>query len=342
MSKNRLVLIDGHAVIYRAFYAYPPLNTPSGELVNAVYGFTSIVLNVIRELAPTHIALAFDLSKPTFRHESFADYKANRAETPKELTQQIDRVREVVETFNIPIFTKEGFEADDVIGTICEQVTRKIVSDDKTEIVIVTGDKDAFQLVKDKDVYGSVGVYIPGRNKFPSTLYDEAEVAHKFEGLTPSQVIDLKGLAGDQSDNIPGVKGVGNKTAIKLLTLFGTVENIYAKMDEILRLSGSSDLARSAQDDKIDVKSLSILSDAMKVGKSVVEKLVVGRESAFQSKQLATIIRDVPLDFELEKAVVNDYDKKRVLGLFADLGFASLTHKLPNDQAEQNIQEALF
>jgi DNA polymerase-1 len=328
MSKNRLVLIDGHAVIYRAFYAYPPLNAPSGELVNAVYGFTSIVLNVIRELQPTHIALAFDLSKPTFRHESFANYKANRAETPVELTQQIDRVREVVETFNIPVFTKEGFEADDVIGTICDQVTRKNASDDTTEVVIVTGDKDAFQLVVDSDAYGSVGVYIPGRNKFPSTLYDEAEVAQKFEGLTPLQVIDLKGLAGDQSDNIPGVKGIGNKTAIKLLLKYKTVEGVYEAIDARLNHMDQSDVSAIAKD--------------MGVGKSVVEKLLSGRESAFQSKQLATIIRDVPLDFMIEKAVINDYDKKKVLALFSELGFTSLTHKLPNDLAEQNIQEALF
>lgn len=334
MSKNRLVLIDGHAVIYRAFYAYPPLNTPSGELVNAVYGFTSIVLNVIRELAPTHIALAFDLSKPTFRHEAFTEYKANRAETPLELTQQIDRVREVVETFNIPVFTKEGFEADDVIGTICDQVTRKIASDTTTEVIIVTGDKDAFQLVKDSDVYGSVGVYIPGRNKFPSTLYDEAEVAQRFEGLTPSQVIDLKGLAGDQSDNIPGVKGIGNKTAIKLLMIFGTIEKIY----EYLELR-----TKSLDTSKVQHEMLGKDKNIQQImTPSVVKKLIEGKDSAFQSKELATIICDVPLDFHLEKAAINDYDKNKVLALFSELGFSSLTHKLPNDLAEQHIQEALF
>lgn len=332
MSVNRLVLIDGHAVIYRAFYAYPPLNAPSGELVNAVYGFTSIVLNVIRELQPTHIALAFDLSKPTFRHEAFADYKANRAETPVELTQQIDRVREVVETFNIPVFTKEGFEADDVIGTICEQVTRTMISENTTEVVIVTGDKDAFQLVRDEDVYGSVGVYIPGRNKFPSTLYDEAEVARKFEGLTPLQVIDLKGLAGDQSDNIPGVKGIGNKTAIKLLSLFGTVEKIYEYLE-----SKTQSIQAGEKNTLIDNKEIE-----KALTPSVTKKLIEGRESALQSKKLATIIRDVPLNFNLEKAVVNDYDKKKVLSLFEELGFVSLVHKLPNDLAEQTIQEALF
>lgn len=329
---NRLILIDGHAVIFRAFYAYPPLTTSTGELVNAVYGFTSIVLNVIRELAPTHIALSFDLAQPTFRHKEFNDYKANRAETPQELIDQVTRVREVVETFNIPTYTKEGYEADDVIGTICEQVIRgKNGLDEKTEVIIVTGDKDALQLVIDETPYGSVGVYIPGRNKLATTLFDESEVIKKFEGLKPLQVIDFKGLAGDQSDNIPGVKGVGSKTAIKLLNKMGTIEEIYAKIDAFL-----------GNDMLITPDKLVDLSGVLGVGKSVVEKLIAGKESAIKSKKLATIIRDVPLDFQLQKAILHDYDKQKVLDLFTELGFASLAHKLPNDLAEQHIQEALF
>ena len=329
MSK-RLVLIDGHAVLFRAYYAYPPLNAPSGELVNAVYGFASIVLNVIRELRPTHIAVSFDLGKPTFRHKAFVDYKANRAETPQELIDQEGRVREVVEALNIPVHTMEGFEADDVIGTICEQAKKIGV-----EAIIVTGDKDALQLVDDdpenvNEPGGSVSVYIPGRNKQPSMIYDEEEVEKKFEGLQPEQVVDLKGLAGDPSDNIPGVKGVGNKTAIKLLLKFSTVEKIYEKVDEIMKL---------VQDDVGGVKKL---SDELGIGKSVVEKLIAGRQSAFESKKLATIIRDVPFSFDLNKALLNDFDKNKVKDLFEELGFVSLLNKLPNDMEEQNIQEALF
>lgn len=315
--RKRLILIDGHAVIYRAYYAYPPLNAPSGELVNAVYGFTSIVLNVIRELRPTHIAVSFDLAKPTFRHEAFTNYKANRKETPQELIDQVARVREVVETLNIPVHVMEGFEADDVIGTICEQAKKIGV-----ETIIVTGDKDALQLVDDDptDVVeegGSVSVYVPGRSKQPALIYNEKEVEKKFEGLQPEQVIDLKGLAGDTSDNIPGVKGVGGKTAIKLLTLYKTVEGVYEALE-----AGK------------------LLEDG--ISNSVIQKLRDGRQSAFDSKNLATIIRDVPIVFELDRSKLNDFDKKRVLDLFDELGFASLVRKLPNDMAEQDIQEALF
>lgn len=340
-----MILIDGHAVIFRAFYAYPPLNTPKGELVNAVYGFASILLNVIRELQPTHIALSFDLAAPTFRHIAFANYKANREETPQDLIDQVDRVREVVSALNIPIYTKEGFEADDVIGTIAQQVVQggpstigrdtraRIAQDDKSdfksisalsseekiEVIIVTGDKDAFQLVDDDTVGGSVSVYIPGRNKQPATIYDETQVEHRFEGLQPEQIIDLKGLAGDQSDNIPGVKGIGNKTAIKLLLKHRTIEGIYEYLGE----NGAG------KEDKIFTPS-------------VIKKLVEGKASAFESKKLATIIRDVPIDFKLDEAAIHDFDKQKVKDLFSELGFKSLLSKLPNDSYEQSIQEALF
>ena len=313
---KKLVLIDGHALLFRAYYAFPSsLTTSEGEIIHAVYGFTSILLNVIRELRPTHIVISFDLGKPTFRHEAFKEYKANRDETPQDLIDQEKRLHEVVKVLNMPVFTKKGYEADDVIGTIAEKAKK-----DGIDTIIVTGDKDALQLVDDDPTEtnnpGSVSVYMPGRGGKASTKYNEAMVEEKFGGLEPEQIVDLKGLAGDQSDNIPGVKGVGPKTATKLLLKFKTVEGVYEAVD--------------------DGRINDVLKGAM------LTKLIGGREMALKSKELATIVRDVDVDFQIDDAVLHDFDKVKVLELFDELGFRSLINKLPNDIVEQDIQEALF
>ena len=215
----------------------------------------------------------------------------------------------------MPVFTKKGYEADDVIGTIAEKAKK-----DGIDTIIVTGDKDALQLVDDDptetDNPGSVSVYMPGRGGKASTKYNEAMVEEKFGGLEPEQIIDLKGLAGDQSDNIPGVKGIGPKTATKLLLKFKTVEGVYEAVD--------------------DGRINDVLKGAM------LTKLIGGREMALKSKELATIVRDVDVDFQIDDAVLHDFDKVKVLELFDELGFRSLINKLPNDVVEQDIQEALF
>jgi len=212
------VLIDGHAMVFRAFYAFPTsLTTPKGELINAVYGFTSILLTIIKELHPEYLAVTFDLDKPTFRHQEFVGYKAQRPEVDVQLTDQLGRVREVVRSMNLPIFEVEGFEADDVIGTLAVQATRH--SPGKLETVIVTGDKDALQLVND----GKVLVYVPARGKIPAKIYDEAVVEERL-GVKPNQVTDLKALMGDSSDNIKGVAGIGPKTAAEMIKKFGRVK----------------------------------------------------------------------------------------------------------------------
>ena len=209
---SKLVLIDGHAVLFRAFHAYPPLTTSRGELVNAVYGFASILLNVIGELKPEYIVVTFDRDKPTFRHTEYVTYKAQREPMPTELKDQQERVEEVVKVLNIPIFAVEGYEADDVIGTLARQ------ANELDQVVIVTGDKDALQLVDHERVV----VHMPGRGRIPAKVYDEKLVEKEY-GLTPEQIPDYKGLSGDASDNIAGVKGIGPKTAIQLLQAFGTV-----------------------------------------------------------------------------------------------------------------------
>jgi len=302
---KRLVLIDGHAVLFRAFHAYPTLTTSRGELVNAVYGFANILLNTIAELKPTHIAVAFDRAKPTFRHAAYTQYKATRPEMPSDLAGQQERVEEVVKILNIPIFAVGGYEADDVIGTLAEQAVPKI-----DEVVIVTGDHDALQLVKNT----RVRVYMPGRGKIPIKMYDEVGVEEKYGSLKPEQIPDYKGLVGDSSDNIPGVRGIGPKMAIKLLREFKSVEKVYKNLDQ-------------AKD---------------KFGNRVVQQLIDDQEQARLSKQLATIDRKVPIRLNVAACQVHEYDKDMVIKLFEELEFRSLIKKLPNDSFEQMVQEALL
>ena len=231
-KRKRLVLIDGHSILFRAFHAYPPLTTYSGELVNAVYGFTSILLSLIRELEPSYIAVAFDRPEPTFRHKQYKGYKASRPKPPEELIKQQERVREIVEILNIPIFEKAGFEGDDLIGTLAKQAEKK---KGDLEAVVVTSDRDLLQLV-DND---KVKVYIPARGKQRAVLWNADKVMEKH-GLTPEQLIDFKALAGDAFDEIPGVRGIGLKTATKLLQQFGGLESIYKNLSKVRGELGES------------------------------------------------------------------------------------------------------
>jgi len=309
-SLEKLVLIDGHALVFRAYHAFPPLTTSDGELVNAVYGFSRILLKVIQDLKPKYIVVAFDMGKPTFRHTAFAGYKAQRKETPTDLISQLGRVKDVVQALNIPIFGVEGYEADDVIGTIAHAVH------DKTKAIIVTGDKDAFQLVEDN----KVTVYMPPRQREDAKEYNEEDVEEKM-GIPPSLIVDYKALSGDPSDNIPGVQGVGPKTAVNLLKAFGSMNGIYEAL---------------AQPDKLTDIQKKVLSEKL------VQKLVDDHESAVMSQSLATIDCNVPIAFVLEDCLVTAYDKQKTVALFEKLGFKSLINALPPDAYEKSVQEALF
>ncbi|UCD54304.1 MAG: DNA polymerase I, partial [Dehalococcoidia bacterium] len=292
MKKPRLVLFDGNALVHRAFHALPPLTvSKSGEMVGAVYGFALILLKAISELKPTHYAIAFDKKAPTFRHEMFDQYKAHRPPTPDELVAQLGRVRQLVETFHIPIFELDGYEADDVLGTLSEQASCQDV-----DTVIVTGDADATQLVSPK-----VKVFYPRRTFGDTTLYDEEAVIKRY-GIKPAHIADLKGLEGDPSDNIPGVPGIGEKTAVKLIHKFGTIEEIYDHLDEV-------------------------------TPPKLQTKLRENEEVARQSKQLATIVTQVPLTLDLDDCHVSHYDRQQVAELFRELEFASLLSKLPEVEA---------
>ena len=291
MKKPQLVLFDGNALVHRAFHALPPLTvSKTGEMVSAVYGFALMLLKTINELKPTHYAIAFDKEAPTFRHQLFDQYKAQRPPTPDELVNQLGRVRQLVEAFRIPIFELDGYEADDVLGTLSHQASRQDI-----DTIIVTGDADAMQLVSPK-----VKVLTPKKAFGDTMLYDEAAVSQKY-GIKPGQIADFKGLKGDPSDNIPGVPGVGEKTAVKLLQQFGSIEQIYARIDEVTPPK---------------LQTLLRENEAL----------------ARQSKELATIVTQTPVTLNLDDCQVSHYDRQRVTELFRELEFFSLLPKLPEPE----------
>lgn len=312
------LLFDGHAVIYRAYYALPPLTDPKGRVVNAAYGFSRIVLAAINEFEPEYLAVTFDHPKPTFRHEEYEDYKAHRPEMPDDLQPQIPIVKEITSSLSIPQFEVEGYEADDLIGTLSywlDHQPEKLSVDQDILTVIVTGDKDLFQLVDN-----NTHVWIPGRGKKSDLEYDEETVKEKM-GVKPSQIVDMKALMGDSSDNIPGIKGIGKKTAVKLLKEFKTLKKLYEAVDEI---------------EREEKQPQGLLKG------SLLEKLIEGRDLAFLSQKLARINQDAPIDVNLNDCRVESYDKTKVFELFESLDFKSLLSLLPSDQFETDVQQALF
>lgn len=312
-SKKRLVLIDGHAILHRAYHALPPLTTRSGELVNAVYGFTTMLLRVVDELKPHYLIVAFDTPKPTFRHAEFVGYQAQRPKMEDELAGQIEKVQRIVRAMGIPIFAVEGYEADDVIGTLAKRAAKR-----KIEVVIATGDRDMFQLIGPE-----IKIYAPVKGMSEAKIFDRRAVEEKM-GVKPEQMVDYKSLVGDPSDNYPGVPGIGPKTAADLLKRFKTLEKIYQSLTEVGRFFNPS----------------------------VVAKLAQGKESAELSKKLARIEVNVPLELDLEKAqfVLTDEEKARAIEEFRILGFRSLIERLGGgSQAKfkskpksKSLQPALF
>ncbi|MCX7883855.1 MAG: DNA polymerase I [Caloramator sp.] len=288
MKKKKLVILDCNSLLNRAFYALPPMITTKGQPTGAIYGFTTMLLKIYDEIRPDYIAAAFDKAKITFRNEVYADYKAGRRKMPEELAAQFEPVKELLDAFNIGIFELEGYEADDIIGTIA----KKYESND-LEVIIYTGDRDALQLVSD-----FTKVVITKKGITETDIYDKTFLMGKY-GLEPKGIIDLKGLMGDSSDNIPGVPGVGEKTALKLLHEYKTLENIFNNTDSIS-------------------------------GKKLKESLIKYKEQAFLSKRLATIERNVPIDIDLKKIKTEDCDVSRIKEIFSKLEFNSLMNKIHN------------
>ncbi|NLJ40869.1 MAG: DNA polymerase I, partial [Clostridiales bacterium] len=222
MDKKKIMVIDGNSLMYRAFYGIRLLTTSKGVFTNAIFGFINMLFNLIDEYKPDYIGVAFDMKGPTFRHELYEDYKGKRQKAPEELLPQFVLLRKLLRTMDIPVFQREGFEADDILGSFA-----RIAEEEGLRAYIVTGDRDTMQLVSD-----NVTVLLNRRGTTDMHIFDPKEVKSVY-GLTPFQIIDLKGLMGDSSDNIPGVPGVGKKTAQKLLSQYKTMENIFDNIDEI-------------------------------------------------------------------------------------------------------------
>lgn len=293
MPKTRLVVLDANALIHRAFHALPPLTSPSGEPVGALYGLCLTLLNVLKAFKPTHLVAAFDRPEKTFRHEEYGAYKATREKAPAELSAQIGRAKDIFTAFAIPVLDAPRYEADDVIGTVTAQAKKEDV-----ESIIVTGDQDTMQLVD-----GSTRVHLLKRGVKDTVTMGPAEVQERY-GLTPEQMVDYKALRGDPSDNIPGVRGVGERTATDLLQKFGDLEGVYRNLK--------------------------------KLPESVRKKLDAGKEDAFVSRKLVTIARAVPLKTTVEELMRQPYDRATVIALFQELGFSSLLPRLPELAADRS------
>ncbi|MBM7701243.1 DNA polymerase I [Metabacillus iocasae] len=289
---KKLVLIDGNSIAYRAFFALPLLNNDKGIHTNAVYGFTMMLMRIVEEEKPSHLLVAFDAGKTTFRHETFKEYKGGRQKTPPELSEQFPFIRELLDAYNIKRYELANYEADDIIGTLSAQAEQEGL-----DVKVISGDKDLLQLVSDR-----VTVDITRKGITEVDSYTPAFIDEKY-GITPEQIVDMKGLMGDSSDNIPGVPGVGEKTALKLLKEHHTVEQLLESIDQVS-------------------------------GKKLKEKLEEHKELAIMSKKLATIFREAPIEVKVEDVSYEGHDNEKLAALFKELGFNSLLDKLGYEAEE--------
>ncbi len=303
---EKLVIFDGNALLHRAYHALPPLTTSGGQLINAAYGFTTIFLKVLKELKPVYVAVTFDRPEPTFRHEVYKEYKAQREKKPQELYNQIDIIKDIVKAFGVPIYEAKGFEADDVIGTITKQV-----GDIGIESIIVTGDLDVLQLVDNNTV-----VYTLRRGLTDTVIYNQEAIKERY-GLSPAQLVDYKILRGDPSDNIPGIKGIGEKTAAELIAEFGSIESLYS----------------SLQKNDARVK---------KISPRLREVLLAGAKDIEMSRQLVSIVRQVPLNFSLEKCRLKSLNLAGIAELFHKLEFKTLLARLPELSQKLDLSQSVL
>ena len=294
-QRPTLLLVDGYGLIFRAYYAIKnEISTSKGEVVNAVFGFASMLLDVLRRESPDHAIIALE-GGPTFRDEEFAEYKANRGAMPDDLRPQVERVRQLIDALNIPIEERPGYEADDVIGSL----SRVCGDRGDVRVIIVTGDSDLLQLVDENTT-----VVLPGAQRFGELRYFDPAAVHARYGFGPEHVADYKALVGDTSDNIPGVSGIGEKTAKALIAQYGDVEAIIAHLDEI-----TPPRARNA--------------------------LAAGVDEARRSKRLTTIVRDLPIEIDLDRSHVGNYDREAIIELFRELEFRTLATRLPELRADR-------
>lgn len=299
---NKLVLIDGNSLSFRAFYALPLLSNKAGIHTNAVYGFAMLLEKILKEEKPNHFLVAFDAGKTTFRHEKYSEYKGGRQKTPPELSEQFPYIRQLLDAYHIKRYELDNYEADDIIGTLSKEADKA-----GFQTIIITGDRDLTQLATD-----NVTIYYTKKGVTDVDHYTPDFIAEKYNGLTPNQIIDMKGLMGDTSDNIPGVAGVGEKTAIKLLNQFDTVEGVYEHLDEIS-------------------------------GKKLKEKLQNSKENALMSKELATINVDSPIEVKLEDTLMTHQDEQQEkIELFKKLEFKQLLADIDQSASGEDAIEKTF
>ncbi|HYI16323.1 MAG TPA: 5'-3' exonuclease H3TH domain-containing protein, partial [Thermomicrobiales bacterium] len=298
-GRTRLVLVDGYGLAFRAFHALPmSMSTAAGEMTNATFGFASMLLDVLRAHNPECALISFDIGR-SFRHDQFKDYKAHRPPMAEEMRGQMERIREVIAALNIPIYEVEGYEADDVIGTLANQA-----ADEGMLALVVTGDSDLLQLVNDNII-----AVLPGAQRFGEyRLFDRQAVIDRY-GFGPERLAEYKALVGDKSDNIPGVPGIGEKTAKSLIEKYTSIEDILAHTDEI-----TPTRARNA--------------------------LVENADLAYQCRELATIVTNVPVTLEIDRCTVGDYNREKIIDLFRMLEFRSLAAKLPDSSHEPSQEVA--
>ncbi|WP_077308099.1 DNA polymerase I [Terribacillus halophilus] len=296
---KKLVLIDGNSIAYRAFFALPLLNNDKGIHTNAIYGFTTMLLRILENEKPTHMLVAFDAGKTTFRHETFKEYKGGRQKTPPELSEQFPLLRELLDAFSVKHYQLSQYEADDIIGTLAKQAEQ-----DEFEVKVISGDKDLLQLVSDKTTIQLTRKGISETDSYtPDFLLENMEV-------TADQIVDMKALMGDSSDNIPGVPGVGQKTAVKLLKQFQTLDHIYEQLDEVS-------------------------------GKSIKQKLADNKDSAYMSRELATIDTKAPIEVSLADINYDGYQTPALSTVFKDLGFQSLLTRIGEEGETEEVSQEL-
>ncbi len=306
-KKQKLIIVDASAVLHRAWHALPKLTDPKGRIVNAVYGFTTLLLKLLREQKPDYITITFDTKAPTFRHKKYKEYKATRVPQPQEFYDQIPIVKDLISAFDIQIFAKDGFEADDLIGTI-NNISSEIPN---LKSIIISGDKDLFQLVDDK-----TEVYFLKQGLAQMKIYNQDAVFQRFD-LNPKRLIDFKALSGDPSDNIPGVKNIGPKTALGLIKKFGSIEKIYQHLEK----------CHTKKED-------------CQIKESLADLLLKNKKEAFLGKELVTIKQDVKGIDNLENCKIKNINQEKVKAMFEKLGFNSLIRRL--EQASLSQQNKLF
>ena len=306
---NRLILLDGHALLFRAFHAMPDFRTPEGYPSGAVYGFTSVLIRILKELEPRWVITCFDAPGPTFRDELYPAYKGTRAETPNDLILQEPMVRTVLESFGIPHYAQSGWEADDLLGTLTEQAVQRTGHESVHEVIIATGDRDLLQLSGPK-----VKIYLLRQSIKEIELLDEAKVAGLI-GVPARELLQWKALRGDPSDNILGVPGVGDKTALGFIQRYHSLEKLYAAVE----------------------KSDPLVTDRMK------KLLLEFRDRAFANRDLLTIRKDAPIALDLAAAARSTYNPQRTGALLSSYGFKTILSRLPGyNPAEAAGQSTLF